>query len=85
MSEQEIMKKVKSVIDEKLGEELVKTIAEISNDENLYNLGLDSLNVVKLVVGLEDEFDIEFEDDDIAGGNWKNINTIVELLKKRCE
>lgn len=85
MSENEIIERVRNVIDECFGEELVKSIENVENDENLYNIGLDSLNVVKLVVGLEDEFDIEFEDDDIAGGNWKNINIIVELLKKRCE
>lgn len=85
MSENEIIERVRNVIDECLGEELVKSIENVEDDENLYNIGLDSLNVVKLVIGLEDEFGIEFEDDDIAGGNWKNINTIVELLKKRCE
>lgn len=79
----ENVEKVKNVIDKSLGEDLISSVENIKNNENLYNLGLDSLNVVKLVIAIENEFDIEFDDDDIASDNWKSIDAIVNLLKKR--
>ena len=41
-------------------------------------LGLNSLNFVKVIVELEDAFEIEFEDSQI---NYELLNNIEELVK----
>lgn len=44
-------------------------------------LGLDSLDIVELILKLEEEFGIEVEDD--ATDKVKNYNSLVEYLKGR--
>ena len=78
-----IIEKIKEVLDNTLGEDMSKIASEIGIEENLYNIGLDSLNIVKLVVGLEDEFNIEFTDEEISGANWRTLDTIANLLDSK--
>ena len=75
--------KIRNVINEKIGDELFKNINEVENDENLFNIGLDSLNIVKLIIAIENEFDIIFDDEEIATTNWKNINSIERMIKNK--
>ena len=75
--------KIRKIIDKNLGEDLYKNIDEISKDENLFNIGLDSLNIVKLIMAVEEECGITFKDEEIASVNWKNIDSIENLIKSR--
>jgi len=64
-------------------DDMYKDAYEIIKDENLFNLGLDSLNIVKLMIAVEDEYNIVFEDNEIMSGNWKNIASIEQLIKNK--
>ncbi|MFC1673141.1 acyl carrier protein [Pseudomonadota bacterium] len=44
---------------------------------------IDSLTVLALVSGLEERFDIEFEDDDLDVDNFETIDTIAAMLTNR--
>ena len=44
---------------------------------------LDSLDIMKLIVSLEDEFDIQIEPEDVLSENFENIDSISNLVK-RC-
>lgn len=79
----EDIKRIKKVLEEKLGEDLYANIDEIDEEEDLVNIGVDSLNVIKLIVGIEEEFNIHFQDTDIQGKSWKNLKTISNLIKER--
>ena len=50
-----------------------------------YDLGVNSLNFIKIIVELEEEFDIEFEDDQINYGLLSNISELVKLIKAKLE
>lgn len=80
-----IKDKIREVIDEKLGDELYKNFQEITDEENLFSIGLDSLNIVRLIIGIENEFDIIFEDEEIASSNWKNINLIEKMIRNKIQ
>ena len=55
--------------------------SEITKDTNLLeDLEADSLNAVEVMLELEDEFDIEFEDLDIE--QFSTVDKIVELIEK---
>ena len=84
MNEDEILNAIKEELNNSIGGDLIKGVDEIGVEESLFNLGLDSLNLVKFIVAIEDRFQIEFEDDDLMGKNWRNYNLIIELIKKRC-
>lgn len=44
--------------------------------------GIDSLSKVQLVISLEEEFGIAFDDDDINQSHFQSVSSIGELLKK---
>ncbi len=70
--------RIKSVIVEQLGvdEELVTMNASFVDD-----LGADSLDVVDLIMGIEDEFDIEIEDEDAE--TISTVSDAVNYIKER--
>jgi len=49
-------------------------------------IGLDSVETLSLVAGIEKEFDIQIDDDDLKVDLFKNIGTLAEyVLKKLIE
>lgn len=59
---------------------------EISDVDLLQmDLGLDSLNMVTLLIELEDCFNIEFEESDMNPFALKKVEDIVELIEKYLE
>ena len=54
---------------------------EISNDSELVSeLGLDSIQIIGLIGGLEEEFDIVLEDDDLDFELFSTINNLAKLV-----
>ena len=68
----------------KLDLEIINTIAEegeidksdITLDSNLYDLGIDSLSSLEILVALENKYDIR-----IAQNRLKKINNIREIIR----
>lgn len=58
---------------------------ELSDNIELFSLGLNSLNAVSLVLGLEEIFDFQFEMDEISYESFRAISDIVELVKGKLE
>jgi acyl carrier protein len=67
-----------------LEQEIIDTIAEegaidkseIKLDSNLYDLGIDSLSSLEILVALENKYDIR-----IAQEMLKNVNSVREIVK----
>ena len=60
-----------------LADKLSKNEAEIKPESNIKeDLGADSLDMVEVIMGLEDEFNIEISEDDAA-----KISTVAEIVK----
>ena len=55
---------------------------ELSLDERLAEIGIDSLKMVELVVSLEDEFGIQFSDSDLDPSGWLTIADVAVLVSK---
>ena len=68
----------------KLEQEIINTIAEegeidksdITLDSNLYDLGIDSLSSLEILVALENKYDIR-----IAQNRLKNVNSVREIVR----
>jgi len=58
---------------------------KIMLNDSPYNSNLDSLRLIELLVKLESEFDIEFEDEELAIGNYETLNDLYLLLESKTE
>ena len=66
--------------------ELINTNnAEIDENDDLIDLGLDSFNCIQLIVLLEDTYSIEFNDDDLSLETVSSVSKIVDYILKQRE
>jgi len=57
---------------------------EINNDSQLVSeLGLDSIQIIGLIGGLEEEFDMVLEDDDLDFELFSTINNLAKLVDSK--
>lgn len=56
-------------------------ISSLKETDNLSALGLDSLDLVELLLEIEQALNIEFDVDEIAGA--KTLKDILELIEKK--
>lgn len=75
-----IFNKVKGIIAEQLGIEEDEITMESSF---LEDLGADSLDLVELIMALEEEFDIEFPDEDAE--KVATVGDVVEYIRAHTE
>ena len=55
---------------------------EIGEDDSLANLGIDSLRSVELIVALEDNLNVTFDDSDLDPSILTTVKSIIELVEK---
>jgi acyl carrier protein len=56
---------------------------QLSDESNIFNLGLGSIDVMTLINKLENTFDIQFSTHEINFDTFQNINTIVTLIQQK--
>jgi acyl carrier protein len=79
MTESEIAERVRSFLSER-----VRGAAEVSGDDNLFELGLvNSLFAMQLVNFVENEFGCVVEDDDLSIENFQSVNAITGLIARK--
>ena len=55
-------------------------ITDINDDSNLFDAGLTSLNTVNLMLAIEDEYDIEFDDDSLRRETFESVDAIMSVV-----
>ena len=69
-----VFEKLRAIIEEITGLDA----EEITIEATLDDLGLDSLDVVEIIMASEDEFDITIEDDALTG--VKTLGDVVDII-----
>lgn len=78
MERDDILAKIKDVVVEKLDANSDDITDEASFTDDL---GADSLDVVELVMGLEDEFDIEISDEEAEG--IRTVGDAIQFIQSK--
>lgn len=56
---------------------------DLSDTTNLFNIGLDSVNAMTLVLKLQNTLGIKFATTDINAENFQSVATIVKLINEK--
>ena len=64
---------------------LTVAVDSLGDDSDLYHAGLTSLATVGLMLGLEDEFDLEFPDSALSRQTFASIESIADVIEDILE
>ena len=53
-------------------------------DEDLFNVGMDSVSAIKIIVEIENEFGFELEDEELGMHNLTTIEKIIAYIESKC-
>ncbi len=68
---------VKSILSEKID------ISNLKEEDSLTSLGLDSLDLVEVMLSIEDKLSIEFTSEEIA--NLSTLRDVVKLIESKTK
>lgn len=71
-----ILEKIKDIMEEELGKDRNEVTLE---SEIIKDLGLDSLDIVTLIMAVEDEYGFTADDDEIV--NLKTVGDVVKYIE----
>ncbi|EFM11968.1 phosphopantetheine-binding protein [Paenibacillus curdlanolyticus YK9] len=52
-------------------------------NEDLFDYGLNSVSFIKIVVGIETEYDFEFEDEILVGEGFNTVGCFIDYVSTR--
>ncbi|MFD2673337.1 acyl carrier protein [Marinicrinis sediminis] len=61
-------------------EEILPSTVTVTAESNLWELGINSMTFIRLVVALEEALDIEIEDESIYLEHFRNVESIKALV-----
>lgn len=83
LSRDDVIAKVKTIVAEALHAQ--KAANAMTEETYLENLGLDSMNIVDVLLGVETEFGIVFDEDELDLAPLESIGTLVEFIMKTLD
>jgi len=83
MANENLAPRVKELIVRRLKLDIDPT--SIENDAPLFGegLGLDSIDALELVLGLEQEFGIKVEDEEVGVKAFASVNALVDFIEQK--
>lgn len=74
---------MKENIEKYLVNELKKYLqlnSNITSNQNLFDIGLDSLSLINLIIDIENSYKFEFDDSDMVLEKFSTIESIINLV-----
>lgn len=61
-------------------------INTLDPDDDLQQMGMDSISFIRVIVTIEEEFEVEFPDDYLIIDNMNTLNKIIDIVMMlQCE
>lgn len=79
----ELERRVVNIIKENLDQP--ELVTEINLDDNLENYGFNSIKFIKIIVDLENEFAIEFDEEELNVTTFATLKDVVDCIMKKVE
>ena len=76
--DKDMIKKQSLEVIEELDADNLDTSASITDDYDV-----NSVSIIKLLVGLEDKFNVEFDDSELALNKYKSFDDVIESVEKK--
>ena len=75
-------------IKDQIQELIVEVIPDLSFEElleteDIFSLGLDSINAMTLISNLQDRFDFQLDIDEINFDNFQNVDSILAMVQAK--
>ncbi len=83
MNDSELKSKVKDLIVRRLKLEIAPTSIDDSAPLFGEGLGLDSIDALELVLGLEQEFGIKVADEEVGIKAFSSVNSLTDFIKEK--
>ena len=81
MNRNEIFEKLKEVFTLAVGEDSTELEKFTVDADLIKDLGLNSVGVLYFVAGIEEAFDIQF--DDVGFNDFKTVSTVIDYIEKQ--
>lgn len=83
LSDTELKDRIKRLIVDRL--KLETEASDIADDQPLFGegLGLDSIDALELVLGLEQEFGVKIEDEEVGGEALASVNALAAFVREK--
>ena len=74
------IRKLLSSLAEKENYYLSESFEKVGIDEDLTNIGINSISFIKMIVTIESEFGIEIDDENLDVGKISTLRKVIEII-----
>ncbi|MCD1258643.1 acyl carrier protein [Paenibacillus athensensis] len=60
-----------------------ENVKKMSGDELLSTIGMDSINCMEIVVNIEEEFSVTFNDEELLLDNLNTLNKLAQIVEQK--
>lgn len=83
LAREDVMQQVKMIVIEALHAQKMANL--ITEDTHLGSLGLDSLNIVDILLGVEAKFEVAFDDEELDLSALETLGSLVTFVMETAE
>jgi acyl carrier protein len=75
-----IEKRIRNILNKNIN--LQRSAEQIKIGDGLFAIGMDSLNIIELIVAIEEEFGFEFDNEDLIVNNFRTLKDTIYHVKR---
>jgi len=78
MKDEQVISSIEKILEEKVGMKIEQL--ELNSNTKISDIGISSINYIKMLIALEEEFDIEFKDEQFSIQDFGEVGVIVDYI-----